>query len=163
MFGVAPRRWAKNPRIVGNETIAGVDTIHGTATIDTRRFFLDVAKLTKTLTSLRITDIADIPRAVDRKARAALVRSVKTATGDVYTGAKDHVMRRARLNIKLETSAADRKLLGGIRTLSITGGMDVTEVGTHPKVEAPRSTGSYAELQVALDAIEEAARRDRDE
>ena len=163
VFGVAPRRWAKNPRIVGNERIAGVDTIHGTATIDTRRFFLDVAKLTKTLTSLRITDIADIPRAVDRKARAALVRSVKTATGDVYTGAEDHVMRRARLNIKLETSTADRRLLGGIKTLSITGGMDVREVGSHPKVEAPRSTGSYAELQVALDAIEEAARRDRDE
>ncbi len=163
VFGVAPRRWAKNARIVGNEKIAGVDTIHGTAAIDTRRFFLDVAKLTKTLTSLRITDIADIPRAVDGKARAALVRSVKTATGDVYSGVADHVMRRARLNIKLETSPADRKLLGGIKTLSITGGMDVTEVGTHPKVEAPSSTGSYAELQVALDAIEEAARRDRDE
>ena len=30
VFGIAPQRWAKDPRIVGNERIAGEDTIHGT-------------------------------------------------------------------------------------------------------------------------------------
>lgn len=159
VFGIEPRRWATNPRIVGNETLAGVPTIHGTAGIDTKRFFLDVAKLAKRLTSLRITDITNLPRAVDRKARAALVRSVKSATGDVYTGAKDHVMRKAKIDIVIKPSARDRKVLGGISSMTIAGDLNVTEVGTNPKVERPTSTGSYADLQIVLDALGESARR----
>ena len=72
MFNINPDRWAKNPRIVGNERVAGIDTIHGTAEINTKNLFLDLATLAKRLTSLRITDITGLPRAVDARDRAAL-------------------------------------------------------------------------------------------
>ncbi len=65
VFHIDPRRWATNPRVVGNEKLVDVDTVHGTARIDTKKFFLDVATLTKRLTSLRITDITNLPRAID--------------------------------------------------------------------------------------------------
>jgi hypothetical protein len=158
VFGIAPQRWAKNPRIVGNETIAGEPTIHGTAEIDTNRFFLDVARLTKVLTKLRITEITGLPRAIDRKARVALSRSIQTATGNVWTGAKDHVLRRAGFDMKLKMSAKDRKTLGGITSMTIAGELNVTEVGSDPKVAPPKTRGSYDELQITLDALAESVK-----
>lgn len=158
--GIAPRRWAKDPRVVGNETIAGEETIHGTAEIDARRFFVDVARLVRLLTSLRITEIAGIPRAVDKRARAALVRSITSAKGDVYTGADDKVLRKAAFDMKLEMSARDRRILGGISAMTIKGELLVSDVGSTPALNVPSDRGSFDQLQLALDALGEAARRD---
>jgi hypothetical protein len=158
VFHINPDRWAKNPRIVGNEKIAGIDTIHGTAQINTKAVFLDLAALAKRLTALRITDITGLPRAVDAQARAALNRSVKTATGDVYTGADDKVLRRAKINLLLKPSAKDRKILGGFTSIKVAGTLDVTDVGAPQKIKVPTNRGSYAALQLSLDALAEAVR-----
>ena len=157
VFSIRPHRWAKNPRIVGNEQIAGEDTIHGTAEINTETFFLDVAKLAKVLTSLRITEIVGVPTEIDRQARQALVRSVTSATGDVYTGAEDKVLRQAGFDIKLKPSAKDRRILG-FSSLTLKGQMNVTEVGTPQKIEAPRIAGTFDDLQVTFDALAEAVK-----
>lgn len=158
VVSIAPDRWAKDPRIVGNERVAGVDTIHGTADIDTQAFFLDVAKLAKTLTSLRITDITGLPREVDRNARVALARSVKNATGDVYTGADDHVLRKAKFTMLLKPSANDRKTLGGFTSIKVAANLDVTDVGSPQTIKVPSNQGSYDALQTALDALAEAVK-----
>ena len=157
VFGIAPERWAKNPRIVGNERVAGEDTIHVTAEIDTRRFFLDVARLTKILTSLRITEIVGVPTAVDRPARSALVRSVTRATGDVYTGVDDKVLRRAAFDMALKPSAKDRRALG-FSSLTLKGELNVTEVGTPQQIEAPKVVGTFDDLQTTFDALAESVK-----
>ncbi len=158
VFHIAPDRWAKNPRIVGNERVAGIDTIHGAAELDTTAIFLDLAALAKQLTALRITEITGLPREVDRQARQALVRSVQTATGDVYTGAKDHVLRRAKFNLLLKPSAKDRKILGGFTSVKVVGNLDVTDVGSPQTIKVPSKKGSYEALQLSLDALAEAVR-----
>jgi hypothetical protein len=157
VFSINPDRWAKNPRIVGNERVAGIDTIHGSADINTKNLFLDLATLAKRLTSLRITDITGLPRKVDARDRAALARSVKTATGDVYTGAKDHVLRRAKLNVLLKPSAKDRKLLK-FSSIKVAANLDITDVGAPQKISVPSNRGSYQALQLSLDALAEAVR-----
>jgi hypothetical protein len=158
VFHISPERWAKNPRIVGNERVGGIDTIHGSAEIDTKALFLDLAALAKRLTALKITNITGLPREVDRAARAALQRSVKTATGDVYTGADDKVLRKAKFNMLLEPSAKDRKILGGFTSVKVVANLDVTDVGSPQTIKVPANRGSYAALQVSLDALAEAVR-----
>ena len=157
VFNINPDRWARNPRIVGNERVAGVDTIHGSAEINTKSLFLDLATLAKRLTSLRITDITGLPRQVDARDRAALARSVKTATGDIYTGAEDKVLRRAKLNVLLEPSAKDRRILkfSGVK---VAATLDISDVGTPQKISVPSNRGSYDALQLSLDALAEAVR-----
>lgn len=157
VFSIRPHRWAKNPRIVGNERIAGEDTIHGTAEIDTKRFFADISRLADRLTDLRITEIVGVPTKVDSRAQAALVRSVTSATGDVYSGADDKVLRQAGFDIKLKPSAKDRKILG-FSSLTLKGQMNVTEVGTPQKIEAPRIAGTFDDLKVTFDALAEAVK-----
>jgi hypothetical protein len=157
VFGIAPQRWAKDPRIVGNEDVNGEDTIHGTAEINTNRFFLDVARLAKVLTKLRITEVTGLPREIDRQARQALTRSVTKAKGDVWTGADDKVLRKAAFDMALKPSAKDRRILG-FTSITLKGELTVTDVGTPQKIERPPSTGSYDALQITLDALAESVR-----
>lgn len=157
VFNINPDRWAKNPRIVGNERVAGIDTIHVTAEINTKNLFLDLATLAKRLTSLRITDITGLPREIDARDRAALARSVKTATGDVYTGADDKVLRRAKLNVLITPSAKDRKILK-FSSMKVSANLDISDVGTPQKISVPSNRGSYDALQLSLDALAESVR-----
>lgn len=157
VFGIDVRRWAKNPRIVGNEQVGGEDTIHGTAEINTQRFFLDVARLGKVLTRLRITEITGLPREITRAHRVALGRSVQRATGDVWTGAEDKVMRKAAFDMSLKPSGRDRRTLG-FSSITVKGELTVTDVGTSQRIERPPEVGSYDALQVTLDALAESVR-----
>lgn len=153
VFHISPAHWAKDPRIVGKVRVAGIDTVHATAQIDATAFFLDVAALAKQLTSLQIAQITGLPQVVDRPAREALARSVKSATGDIYTGADDDVLRRAQINMLLQPSAKDRGILGGFTSIKVSGQLDVTDVGTPQKVTVPSARGSYPNLQISLRAL----------
>jgi hypothetical protein len=159
VFALTPRRWAKDTRIAGDERVAGADVIHLTAGIDAAPFFDDAARFTKLLTRLRITEITGLPRVLGAPVRAALVRSVTSATGDLYTGKKDHVIRKAHFDIVLEPSGKDRERLAGISSMKLVGNLDVSEVGSRQRVSAPSNRGSYAALQLTFDALAESARR----
>jgi hypothetical protein len=159
VFAIAPERWAARSRVAGNERVGGVDVVRVTAGIDLPAFFDDAAAFARLLTSLRFTEIAGLPEVITPAMRAALVRSVTSATGDVYTGASDHVVRRARFDIRLRPSAADRKRLAGVRSMRLVGELGVTDVGAPQKIAAPRERGSYRELQLTFDALGEAALR----
>jgi len=158
VFHIAPDRWAKDPRIVGNARVGGIDVIHGSAGLDTRLMFLDLSALTKQLTALKITNITGLPRVVDRQARDALQRSVKSASGDVWTGAKDKVLRKARFTMMLVPSAKDRKILGGFTSIKVVANLDVTDVGSPQTISVPSNRGSYSQLQLSLDALAESIR-----
>ena len=86
MFYINPNSWRKNTKIVGDADVAGEPTTHVTADIRTDRFFSDMAKLIDLLTDLRVTEISGLPTNISKAQQAALVRSVKTAKGDVYFG-----------------------------------------------------------------------------
>jgi hypothetical protein len=161
VFAIAPGRWAAHTKIAGTEQLKGIEVVHATAGIDTKQFFIDAARFTRVLTSLRFTEIAGLPQVIDARMRAALVRSVTSATGDVYTGKKDHVVRRAHFDIRLRPSAADRKLLGGAQTMRLVGELSVTDVGAPQRIEVPSERGSYRQLQLTFDALAESARRKR--
>jgi hypothetical protein len=160
VFYIAPQRWEKNARIVGDESIAGLDTVHVTTGVRADRLFLDASRLTGLLTSLRVTEIAGLPTAIGPGARTALVRSVQSATGDVWIGKSDHVLRKAHLAMKLAMSQADRRRLGGIKSLKLVADLNVSDVGRRQKVRAPSQLGSYQDLQATLDVLGEAIRRD---
>jgi hypothetical protein len=153
MFFIRPDRWERNGRIVGDEDVAGVQTEHATAGIRPGRFFEDVTRLVRLLTLLRVTEAVGLPQAITPRQRAALVRSVTSAKGDVYLGKSDHVLRKAHLTGKLAVAKRDRAVLGGMRSATLVADVNVTDVGKPQHVAAPKQLGSYADLQLSLDAL----------
>jgi hypothetical protein len=160
MFFIRPDRWQRNGKIVGIEDVAGVETEHATAEIRPGRFFEDVARLVRLLTSLRVTEAVGIPQAVTPAQRAALGRSVTSATGEVWVGKKDHVLRKAHLQGALRVAKKDRKVLGGMTSATLDASVNITEIGTPQEIKGPPRLGVYDELQLALDALGESIRNE---
>ena len=160
MFFIRPDRWQKAGRIVGDENVAGVETEHASAGIRANRFFEDAARLVRLLTSLRVTEAVGLPQAITPRQRAALVRSVASAKGDVWIGKEDHVVRKAHLEGKLAVSKRDRAILGGMRSATLVADVNITDVARPQNIEAPRSLGNYDDLQIALDALGESIRNE---
>jgi hypothetical protein len=160
MFFIRPDRWEKNGRIVGDEDVAGVQTEHATAEIRGGRFFEDVTRLVRLLTLLRVTEAVGIPQAITPPQRAALVRSVRSASGEVYVGKQDHVLRKAHLEGKLVVAKKDRKVLGGMTSATLEADVNITEIGQPQKINGPPRLGVYDDLQLALDALGESIRNE---
>lgn len=158
MFYIRPDRWQRNGRIVGDETVDGVVTEHATAEIDAKAFFEDASRLTRLLTLLRVTEAVGLPQAIGPQARAALVRSVKSAKGDVYIGKEDHVLRKAHLEGELVVAKKDRAILGGMTSATLSADVNITDIGAPQKIGAPKQLGSYDDLQLSLDALGEGIR-----
>lgn len=161
MFSINPQDWQRDAQLVGEQDVAGESTQHITAEIRPDRFFGDIARLTRLLTLLRVTQAVGLPTALGPKVRAALVRSVTVARGEVWIGTEDKVLRKATLEGRIEVAPRDRKLLGGVTGATLEAVVTVSEVGEPHAVSAPRQLGSYSALQLSLDALGEAVRRGR--
>lgn len=160
MLYIRPDRWQKDGRIVGLEDIDGVETEHAVTGIKADVFFLDMSRLVRLLTLLRVTEAVGLPEAIGPKARAALARSVKSATGDIYVGKEDHVVRKATLKGSLQVAEKDQKVLGGLESATIAADINISRVGEPQNISAPKQLGSYANLQLALDALGESIRKE---
>ncbi len=161
MFSINPQNWQRDAQLVGEQDVAGVSTQHITAEIRPDRFFGDIARLTRLLTLLRVTQAVGLPTALGPKVRAALERSVKVARGEVWIGSEDKVLRKATLAGRIDVAPRDRTLLGGVTGATLEAVVTVSEVGEPHAVSAPRQLGSYSALQLSLDALGEAVRRGR--
>ena len=162
MFYINPQDWQRNARLVGETTIAGEAVQHIKADISPRAFFLDVSRMVRALSRLRVPQALGLPTELGPKLRAALVRSVTVAEGEAWIGKDDHVLRKARARGKLVVAEGDRDVLYGLRKGSITANLDVSEVGDAHTIAAPRTLGSYSDLVLALTALAEAVRKEAD-
>jgi hypothetical protein len=160
MFFIRPDRWQKDGRVVGDADVDGVATEHAVADINAGAFFEDVARLVRTLTLLRVTEAVGLPLKVTPAQRAALGRSVASASGEIFLGKDDHVVRKAHIEGRLRVARKDRKILGGMTSATLTGDVKITEVGKPQNIRGPKELGSYDELQLSLDALGEAIRNE---
>jgi len=151
-FDIRPDLWVRDPQIVGNTTLDGVRVVHLSANIDAARVFLDASRFTHFLTTLQVTQLAGLPEAIGSAAQAALLRSVTKAHGDLYVGSSDHVLRRAILTLALAMSPSDRALLGGIRGLTVSAHLDVTQVGQPQQIHVLPDKHPYSEAKLLLGA-----------
>lgn len=101
----------------------------------------------------------DEPSIGATEARAALVRSIKVAKGEVWIGTQDKVLRMAQLEGEIDVAQCDRRVLGGVTGATLDAVVTVSDVGDSHEVRAPTQLGSYGALQLSLDALGEAVRR----
>ena len=106
-FGVDPVRWLTNPRKVGSETVGGASTTHITAGIDVSKLVGDLATLLA-----KARNVPGVSRASLTPAQqAAITRSVRSATLDVYSGTDDEILRRMTVAVTLAQGTVSFDLL----------------------------------------------------
>jgi hypothetical protein len=96
-MGIEPGAWLVHPSLLGPAKIAGADTIHIVAALNVARFLADARRLSSAGEALT-GGPAGSP--------LALLGSVRSARADLYTGARDHLLRRLALTAELSGGTA---------------------------------------------------------
>lgn len=159
MFHVNPQDWQRNAQLVGDDTVAGERVQRITGEVDPALALADLDRLIRFLTRIGVTRALGLPTELGPKLRAALVRSVTLAKGDVWIGRSDHVLRRAHLRGRAVVAPRDRKLVFGASSATLDASVDISEVGVPQAIDAPTQLGSYADLRLSLSALADASRR----
>jgi hypothetical protein len=147
-LGVDPGAWLTHPSIAGPVRLAGVDTVHIVAGLDAARFLADAERLSSAGAALG-------PGAgmLTRERSAALSRSVRAARVDVYTGARDHLLRRLSLSAAVSPSGSARAALGGLRDGTLTFVLALTGLNRPQAIAAPGNLQPLSRLGPALERL----------
>jgi hypothetical protein len=137
VLGVDPGRWLTSPTLVGSATIAGEPTLHVVAELDAQRFLADAQTLLANGGALGLGAGSASARLTPARL-SALSHSLRSARVDVFTGARDHRLRRLSVSASLLAGARARRALDGLPTARLTFVLEFADLDRPQRIAAPR-------------------------
>jgi predicted small secreted protein len=153
-LGVEPIRWLKDPKKVGEEDVAGTSTVHLTSGVDVPKLLTDLSTLlgkAKSVTSAggAATGTA-VPTQLSAQQRELIQKSVKSAKVDVWTGAKDHTLRKVSVRIQVAVPAALKDQANGLTTGHVDFMLSIAQLNQAQKISKPADARPISQLRSAL-------------
>jgi hypothetical protein len=136
-FGVDPRRWLRDVHEVGTEDVEGERVIHLRGDVDKEPLIADLDKLLG-----RAGSVSGAAGGISDAERKQLVEAVTGADVDVWTGEKDHKLRRITVDVHLEQPN------GGDGTIKLDLG--VSRIDQKQAIGPPANPRPISELSSAL-------------
>lgn len=155
-FGIAPWRWETDRVAAGTGRLDGVAVRHVTTGADVGRILRDANTLLAFMRSLGITRAIGLPDEIGAAARRVIGRSVTSFAGESWVGTHDRVLRRSGFRMTFVVPPSEQAVVGGITRGTVVGRLDVTQVGTRPRIAPPATIGPFADFAVGLDALGDA-------
>jgi hypothetical protein len=156
-LGISPLRWLQDPKNVGAEDIAGTQTVHLTSGVNVAKLLEDVNTLlgkAKDVTSAggAATGTA-VPTALSAEQRDLITKSIKSAKVDVWTGAKDHTLRKVAVNVQVDVPKELRAKAGNLQTGHVIFQVTIAQLNQDQKIVKPANVRPIAELRSALSEL----------
>jgi hypothetical protein len=150
-LGIEPRKWLSKPSTVGTTTVGGETVYHVTAGVDTGAFLHDVSKLSQSGGAIG----TGVPgaSAISPATISELAKSIKSAHVDVYTGKRDHLLRRLALVASLASTPQTQSLLSGASSAQVTLDLQLSHLNQAQKISAPSNPRPFSELLPALQQL----------
>jgi hypothetical protein len=156
-LGISPLRWLKDPKNVGTEDIAGTQTAHLASGVDVAKLLEDVNTLlgkAKDVTSAgsAATGTA-VPTSLSAQQRDLITKSIKSAKVDVWTGVKDHTLRKVAVNVQVDVPKELRAKAGNLQTGHVVFQVTIAQLNQDQKIVKPANVRPIAELRSALSEL----------
>jgi hypothetical protein len=153
-LGVEPIRWLKDPKKVGEEDVAGTPAVHLSSGVDVPKLLTDLSTLlgkAKSVTSAggAATGTA-VPTQLTAQQRDLIVQSVKSAKVDVWTGTKDHTLRKVAVDIRVDVPADLKDQANGLTTGRISLVFSIAQLNQAQKVTKPAGARPISQLRSVL-------------
>lgn len=145
-LGIKPLRWLRDAKKVGEENVGTTETVKIAARVDVKTFIADVSKLLDKAKGLQIQGAGEVPGGLSAKQQAQVVRSIKSANIDVWTGKDDKTLRRIHVLIDLDVPADARKDVRGLQNGKIDFSLSISDLNKAQKVVAPSGARPLSEL-----------------
>jgi hypothetical protein len=142
-IGLDPRTWLKDVRDAGVTQLDGEEVVHLKANVDTPAMLGDLGGLLGQAGG-GIGSITGLGKGFGQSSEA-IRRAVKDASVDIWTGKDDHVLRRVRVNILLDTPSGK----DGTAVLEL----GITDQGREQAIGPPADPRPLSELTSAIAAL----------
>ncbi|MCW3057713.1 MAG: hypothetical protein JWO21_1682 [Solirubrobacterales bacterium] len=149
-LGLDPGMWLARPRIAGSARITGVETTHVIADVNVPRLLADAQRLSGAVAGLGLGSSRSGPRPLSPALASALASSVRSSRANVYTGARDHLLRRLSLRVSAVAAPGTRAALGGLQRATFTIRINLTALNRAQAILAPSNPQPLARLIVEL-------------
>ncbi|MDX6731828.1 MAG: hypothetical protein QOC54_1776 [Baekduia sp.] len=153
-LSISPLRWLKDPKKQGGEDIAGTQTEHLSADVDVPHLLDDVSTLlskAKNVTSAGGSATGtQVPTQLTADQRDAISRSITSAKFDLWTGQKDHTLRKVALDVQIAVPEDLQARAGGLKTGHVTFQLTLAQLNQAQKVAKPADAKPLSELRSAL-------------
>jgi hypothetical protein len=91
-----------------------------------------------------------VPTQLTAAQQAQLAKSIKSAKVDVWTGAKDHTLRKVAVNVQVDVPAELRAQAGNLQTGHVIFQVTFAQLNQPQKVVKPADVRPISELRSAL-------------
>jgi hypothetical protein len=143
-FGVDPLNWVVDASDEGEATIGGEETRHVRAEVDVKKTLGDLNRVVA-----RTSGPGRAPPTLSVEQIESIGEVIDDPKLDVYVG-RDDKIRRFSLDFAFEVPEDDRRRLNGLSSGTITLDVELNEVGQPQRIEEPRSSRPYSELNELL-------------
>jgi hypothetical protein len=152
-LGISPLRWLENPKNEGTEDIAGTSTVHIASGVNVGKLLEDISTLLGKAKSVTSSTGAAVPSQLSAQQRDAITKSIKSAKVDVWTGAKDHTLRKVAVDIQVDVPAQLRAQAGNLRTGHVIFQITIAQLNQKQTVRKPAGARPISELRSALQQL----------
>jgi hypothetical protein len=156
-LGISPLRWLKDPTNQGSENIAGTETDHLAAQVDVPKLLDDVSTLLGKAKSVTAAGGAatgtQVPTQLTADQRDAISRSVKSAKFDLWSGQKDHTLRKVALDVEIAVPEDLQAQAGGLKTGHVIFQLTLADLNQPQKVTKPAGAQPLSQLSAALQQL----------
>lgn len=153
-LGVQPIRWLKDPKKVGEEDVAGTPSVHLASGVDVPKLLTDLSTLlgkAKSVTSAGgAATGTNVPTQLSAQQRELIAQSVKAAKVDVWTGTKDHTMRKVAVDIRVDVPDDLEDQANGLTTGHIAFTLSLAQLNQPQKVAKPAGARPISQLRAVL-------------
>lgn len=141
-LGIDPSSWITNPQTKGSEQVGGVDSERIGGDVDVSKLLADVAALLD-----RVGGSKSGSGFLTPELRKQIAGAVKSAKVDVWTGAKDKILRQIAVAIQFEFPSDQKPPIAGLEAGKINLRLRLDDVnGAAVKVAEPHDTRPLSEL-----------------
>jgi hypothetical protein len=146
-LGIDPAKLIKNPKIVGDENVAGTDTTHISAPIDIDALLNAVDTLLGKAQQLGVPQSQGVPKKLTDAQKQEIRDAVKSATLDVWTGKDDKTFRKLQLNTLIKPKS------GKITSAAVSLTVQLSDVNKPQTITLPTNTKPITDLTSQLGGL----------
>lgn len=153
-LGVQPIRWLKDPKKVGEEDVAGTPAVHLASGVDVPKLLTDLSTLLDKAKSVTSAGGAatgtNVPTQLSAQQRELIAKSVTSAKVDVWTGTKDHTLRKVAVDIRIDVPDELKDQANGLTTGRVGFTLSLAQLNQAQKISKPAGARPISQLRDVL-------------
>jgi hypothetical protein len=152
-LGIHPQQWLTGPEMVGTSRVGGTLTDHIHGKLALRPLLADLSKLLgRASNATSRTGTASLG-SLSPARQAQIAAEITGASFDLWTGTRDHTIRRLSVTGSLPVSGTTQTELGGLTRAKFTFSLAYSDIGQTETVTAPSSAKPYSQFETRLRSI----------